>query len=302
LGKLNILAIGSHPDDIELGCGGTLMRAARSGHDVYMYVLTRGGKSGSAEERTSELYRSADFIGVNTLWVDDFEDTGLSVNKNLVNHIEYFVHKCHPDIIFTHPLNDYHHDHRAVAECTLEAARNSQNVVAYEIPVTKDFTPQLYYDISDVIDDKVKLVSVFSSQSGKVFTLAKAVRGMGEYRALQNRLAAHMTHAEAFQVLKLFVNEHFGMKKFARDAIPAAVLNDMNKDLKNIVEYRPRVAQEQITRPTSTSSKSGQEIVPQVVIHESGRDKMMISSSLARAVEGVDRNALEKAIENDLKL
>lgn len=78
------------------------------------------------------------------LWVDDFEDTDLTVGSRIINHIEYFVHKADPDIILTHPLRDYHHDHRAVAECTLEAARNSQNVFAYEIPLAMEFAPQLY--------------------------------------------------------------------------------------------------------------------------------------------------------------
>ncbi len=62
---MNILAIGAHPDDIELGCGGTLLKAVREGHNVFMYTLTRGGASGNPAQRTEELKRSAKFIGAN---------------------------------------------------------------------------------------------------------------------------------------------------------------------------------------------------------------------------------------------
>lgn len=278
------------------------MRAARAGHDVYMYVLTRGGRSGKTEERTSELYRSADLVGANTLWIDNFEDTQLSVNSRVINHIEYFVHKCHPDIIFTHPLNDYHHDHRAVAECTIEAARNSQNVLAYEIPVTKNFTPQLYYDISEVIDDKAKLIEVFASQSGKVFTLTSAVKGMGEYRALQNRLNSNISHAEAFEVLKLCVNADFTMMKLSKNSIPSAVLQDVVRDLSAIIEYRPQKVAKEITKSVTSERDAAKAVAPAISAQIGNIDKLLLSSSIAKAIEGGDRTVLEKAIEDPARV
>ena len=60
---MNILAIGAHPDDIELGCGGLLLKAARQGHNVCMYCITRGAVSGDPQQRTRELMKSAKFIG-----------------------------------------------------------------------------------------------------------------------------------------------------------------------------------------------------------------------------------------------
>jgi LmbE family N-acetylglucosaminyl deacetylase len=52
---MKIVAIGAHPDDIELGCGGLVLKAVRNGHNVYMYTLTRGSASGDPKERTKEL-------------------------------------------------------------------------------------------------------------------------------------------------------------------------------------------------------------------------------------------------------
>ena len=86
--------------------------------------------------------------------------------------------------------------------------------MSYEMPVTKDFKPQIFYDISDVVEEKVELIKLFTSQRDKIFTKANAIKGLAEYRALQGRLydpIDHMeecrnevfSHVEAFEVLKL---------------------------------------------------------------------------------------------------
>src|SRR5918999_263508 len=109
---MNILAIGAHPDDVELGCGGLLLKAAKNGHNVFVYTLTKGSASGDPNKRTQELKYSADYIGVKTSWIDNFEDTKLSLNSELINHIEYIINKSKADIVYTHSISDIHHDHR----------------------------------------------------------------------------------------------------------------------------------------------------------------------------------------------
>jgi LmbE family N-acetylglucosaminyl deacetylase len=180
---MNILAIGAHPDDIELGCGGLLLRASRQGHNVFMYTLTRGAASGDPQERTKELMKSAKFIGAKKLWIDNFEDTKLSLSSDLINHIEFFINQSDPDIVITHSIGDTHHDHRAIAASTIEAGRFVPNILSYEIPVTRDFKPQVYFDISDVIDDKIELINIFWSQRSKMFLKSNAIKGLAEYRA-----------------------------------------------------------------------------------------------------------------------
>src|SRR5271157_3324105 len=118
---MNILAIGAHPDDIELGCGGLLIKSARAGHNVFMYTLTRGGASGEPRERTEELQKSAKFIGAKDLKIDDFEDTKLTPGPELINHIESYIRFSDPDLIITHSQKDIHHDHRAIALATTES-------------------------------------------------------------------------------------------------------------------------------------------------------------------------------------
>jgi LmbE family N-acetylglucosaminyl deacetylase len=219
---MNILAIGAHPDDIELGCGGLLIKASRAGHNVYMYTLTRGGASGDARERTEELRLSAKFIGAKDCQIGDFEDTKLTPGPDLINHIESYIHMCDPDLIITHSQKDVHHDHRAIATATVEAGRSSSNILAYEIPLTKEFAPEIYYDISDVIDEKVQLIEIFWSQNSKLFLRSNAIKGLAEYRALQSRLGPSINYVETFEVVKLCLDKQFTLMKVPH---PASVVD-----------------------------------------------------------------------------
>lgn len=217
---MDILAIGAHPDDIELGCGGLLLKAAKQGHNVYMYTLTRGEASGDSQLRVDELKRSSNIIRPKALWVDNFEDTILSVSDKVINHIEFFTVVTSADIVITHSLSDIHHDHKAIAASTIEAARFVPNILSYEIPLTKDFNPQVYYDISDVVEEKVKLIKMFSSQEKKLYIKAgNAIKGLAEYRALQSRLNTKIEYAEAFEVLKISLDKEFKLWNTSQEPI-----------------------------------------------------------------------------------
>ena len=230
---VNILAIGAHPDDVELGCGGVVLKAVKEGHNVFMYTLTRGAASGDPRERTQELVTSARYIGVKKLWIDNFDDTKLTVNSELINAIESYITEAQADVVFTHSLFDIHHDHKAIAASVLEAGRFVPNILAYEIPLTKDFKPQVFYDISDVVEEKVKLIRLFKSQRDKIYLKANAIRGLAEYRALQSRLNGSMVnnsvsqeadaiseanrYVEAFEVLKVCLDKEFRLSKSLHD-------------------------------------------------------------------------------------
>ncbi len=208
---MNILALGAHPDDIELGCGGLLLKASKQGHNVFMYILTRGAAAGDPMQRTTEQKEAARIIGARASWIDNFEDTKLTLSVDLINHIEQVIRMTRPDIIYTHPQGDTHHDHRAVAAATYEAARFVPNILSYEMPVTKDFKPQVYCDISDVIDEKIDLLNAFVSQSEKMFIKSHAVKGLSQYRAMQSRLGAKVTAVEAFEVMQMSLTPNFNL-------------------------------------------------------------------------------------------
>ncbi|HMK82383.1 MAG TPA: PIG-L family deacetylase [Candidatus Bathyarchaeia archaeon] len=232
---MNILAIGAHPDDIELGCGGLLLKCASQGHSINMYALTRGAASGDPRQRTRELHESAKFIGATNLWIDNLEDTKLTVNDELINHIEHIINKSRPDLILTHSDGDSHHDHRAIALATVEAGRFYSNILAYEIPLTKNFSPQVYFDVSDVIDKKVRLIEIFWSQHSKLYLKANAIKGLAEYRALQSRLNTAADHVEAFEVLKLCLTKELGLAQVPVERLPRVPEPQTNYNLEQII-------------------------------------------------------------------
>jgi LmbE family N-acetylglucosaminyl deacetylase len=230
---VDILAIGAHPDDVELGCGGLLLKAVRNGHQVYILTLTKGAASGDPKQRTQELMKSAKFIGVQDVRIGDFEDTKLTVSSELINYIEAYVDEVNPDLILTHFHGDIHHDHRAVSTATLESARFNSNILAYEIPLTRNFEPKVYYDISDVIDEKVELIRIFWSQRSKLYTKANAIKGLAEFRALQSRLNTSIDYVETFDVLKLCLDKEFKLQKVPYDKSAAV---EGAKSLENMVK------------------------------------------------------------------
>lgn len=200
--KVKILAIGAHPDDVEIGCGGFLLKSTHAKDEVFIYCLTRGEAGGGGrDQREKEARISAEMIGAQAIWFGEFQDTELNPTGALVNNIEAVIDQVNPDIIFTHAKNDEHHDHRAVGLCTIEAARHYPTILAYEIPLTKNFQPQIYVDISDVIQMKVKLISLYHSQKAKRYLWKDAIYGLAQYRALQSRLR-DTQFVEAFQVVK----------------------------------------------------------------------------------------------------
>jgi LmbE family N-acetylglucosaminyl deacetylase len=146
-----------------------------------MCAVTRESASGDPVQRTRELKESAKFIGATNLWIDNFEDTKLSGNDDLINHIEHIINKTSPDLILTDSDGDSHHDHRAIALATVEAGRYYSNILPYEIPLTENFSPQVYFDISDAINKKVRLIEIFWSQHSKLYLKANAIKGLAEY-------------------------------------------------------------------------------------------------------------------------
>lgn len=228
---MNILAIGAHPDDIELGCGGTLLKASKQGHSVYMYTITRGGSAGQVIRRSNEIVNAAKLIGATSLWIDDYEDSKVYLTKELIESIEFFIKKTKADIIYTHPLNDNHHDHRSIARATMEAGRFTPNIFAYENPSTRNFNPTMFYDITDVIEAKINLIKLHESQDSKIFLSSNSVKGLSEHRAIQTRLDEKIANMEAFEIMKITFEKDLTLFKTKR------ITKEELQTPKQVIEY-----------------------------------------------------------------
>ena len=154
---MNILAIGAHPDDIEFGCGGTLLKYAQAGHDITLFVLTDGGFGGEPQRRRDEQHESARLLKAQGVMWGDLPDTELVDNRQLIVKIDEAVHKVKPDLVFLNYLEDVHQDHRALAQAGTSATRYVREVLFYEVPTTHHFEPDIFVDIQDVLEKKLEL-------------------------------------------------------------------------------------------------------------------------------------------------
>lgn len=200
-----VLAIGAHPDDLELACGGTLAKFVDSGHEVQGLVMSDGNRGGDALERSLDAQRGAAFMGLTGMTHHNFTDTDLGRHsQEMVGVIESAIARYNPDIILTHSNHDQHQDHQAVHMATLRAARQHHSILCYESPsATRDFSPSVFVDIDDYVDAKVQAVKMHSDQLAKPYMTPERVRGIASFRGGQARRRV----AEAYEPVRLLSTE-----------------------------------------------------------------------------------------------
>lgn len=161
---MNVLAIGSHPDDIELGCAGALARHTAAGHRVTLLVMTNGERGpGNVAQRKLEQEAAAKVIRAKLLWAG-FHDCEVPNGPETVGLIEDVIASVHADVVYTHAPHDTHQDHVAVAAASLAAARRLPRVLCYQGPSTTTFEPTVYVDIDETIATKLAALGAHSSQ------------------------------------------------------------------------------------------------------------------------------------------
>lgn len=181
--KLDILAFGAHPDDVELGCSGTIAKEISLGKKVGIIDLTRGelGTRGSVEIRNSESAKAAEILGISARENLDMRD-GFFVNDEIHQmEIIKMIRKYQPEIVLCNAIDDRHIDHgkgsKLVSDaCFLSGLRmitteiDGINQTAWRPKVVyhyiqwKNIEPDFVVDISDFIDVKMKSILAYSSQ------------------------------------------------------------------------------------------------------------------------------------------
>ncbi len=200
---MNILAVGAHPDDIEFGCGGTLIKYAEKGHDVFLLVLTRGNVGGDPRVRTREQEEAVRFMKARKVFWGDFADTEIPLNNELIAVIENAVNETNPHMVFFNYIDDVHQDHRTAAQATVSATRYLKEVLYYEVPTTQNFEPDVFVNITDVLDKKLDLLKLHASQVDKTrvenLTIVESARSCANFRGFQGRVK----YAEGFKALRI---------------------------------------------------------------------------------------------------
>ena len=203
---IRILALGAHPDDIEAGCGGTLMKYLRNGHRIFLMIMTEGERGAPKGVRKREQQRAAKWLRAEKIYWGGYPDAELPVEQDLIRKIERLLREVDPHFIFVHYFDDTHQDHRHLAISTMTATRYTKNVLFYEGPTTQNFAPTVFVDIDPVLEMKVEALRAHKSQVKKTniegLTIVDVIRSSAHFRGIQGRVK----NAEAFVPLRLFIN------------------------------------------------------------------------------------------------
>lgn len=205
---LDLLAIVAHPDDAELLCGGTLIRAADAGHRTGVLDLTGGeiGTAGTADLRSEESARAADLLGLATRRVAGLPDGSLENTPEARARVAAFIRELRPDTVILMWPEARHPDHRAASQLAYDAAfiaglskapvdgspfrpRKVVYAMAYREHAPR---PSFVVDITEQMERKLEAIYAFGSQfEGK--------KGMGEVypggdRDLREQLKVHAAY------------------------------------------------------------------------------------------------------------
>ena len=233
--KVDILAIGAHPDDVELGCGGTVSKMVAEGKRVAILDLTRGelGTRGSAETRKEEAKKGAEIMGVEIRENLDLPDGFLENTRAYQMKIVEAIRKYQPDIVLANSIDDRHPDHAKACKlvsdsCFLSGLRKIETHLDGRVQEIwrpkyifnyiqwKEVVPDFVIDISEFQDQKIKACMAYQSQfydpNSKEPVTPIATKDFQEsltYRAQNLGRLSGVTFAEGFTTEKLIALKNF---------------------------------------------------------------------------------------------
>lgn len=184
--KDKILIIAAHPDDEVLGCFGTISKMIKNGAEVITLILSKG-KASRKNDTTNdqeilykEMIEANNSIGIKKVIQLDFPDNEFDKISllTIIQEIEKIKSEFSPNMIFTHYIHDINIDHQITAKAVLTATRPIRgetvaDLYYMEVPSSTEwngyskeftFTPNVFFDITDTIDDKVKAMSLYRSE------------------------------------------------------------------------------------------------------------------------------------------
>lgn len=201
-----VIAVGAHPDDLELGCGGTLARLSRAGARVVMVVVSIPS---NLRSRRLEAMKAAEILGCEVRFLTPNKCSRVEDLKThqLVGMIDALVKELEPAAMFCHCLANLHLDHKLVNEACMASQRLRYFDIFCYSPtschaVNIAFYPHAYIDISDVIEEKMRAIRVHSSQFD--------ARGLNteRYREVDGNLGkiVGVKYAEGVEIIRMKVN------------------------------------------------------------------------------------------------
>jgi len=197
-GKL--LFVGPHPDDVELGCGGTISRWKNSA-DIMVVVLSPCNDEPKNHNILNEAKTACNTLGVNNLLLETLPRRTFHNDRQKIREILIRVKDdFEPTMVFCPSLHDTHQDHSVAAEETLRLFKDV-GLACYESPRSSmNFTPNMYVSLSDAdVKRKIDALGSYKSQFDRFYFKANVVQAFLEMRGCQCRTR----YAEAFEVMRI---------------------------------------------------------------------------------------------------
>ena len=206
---MNILAIGAHFDDIELGCGGTLARHNNKKNKIYALVATDSAYSNyegnlirSAKIAKKEGIKGLKTLGVKEIFFGKFKTFKIDNLDKLNRQIIKILNTKKIDLVFTHWSGDIHIDHSQVSKASLHSCRHVKKILMYRsnwYSSNLDFSKNYYVDISDFWKNKEQSINCHTSELKRT---KKRWIDFWKNEALNTGQEVGKKYAESFQIIK----------------------------------------------------------------------------------------------------
>jgi len=223
---MNVLIIAAHPDDEVLGCGGTIARLVKEGHDVYIAIMGEGITSryrqreevdrALVEELRVRSQKVSKFLGIQEVFLYNLPDNRFDTVPllDVVKIIEELLGRLRPQVIYTHHAGDLNIDHVVVHRAVLTVTRpvvdySVKEIYAFEVPSSTEwafsqfrpaFKPNMFMDISDTLELKIQAMQLYESEA-RLFPHPRSTESL---RAIAQHWGsvAGLKAAEAFELIR----------------------------------------------------------------------------------------------------
>ncbi len=203
----NILVFGAHPDDLEIGMGGTVAKLSRLGYKVKLVIATLPNftQSDKKDERRMEAVRSSKVMGCPEPDFLDLPPEEMTHSRKLIGLMDKYMVDYKPIAVFTQWIGDSHQDHQALTKSVISGSRDTTDLFMYETTIPggiteQAFRPQLFIDISDFMEPKKSALECFESQQLRCGPIwIGAIEGRAAFRGYQ----LNCKYAEAFEVIRI---------------------------------------------------------------------------------------------------
>jgi LmbE family N-acetylglucosaminyl deacetylase len=208
---MNILAVGAHFDDVELGCSGTLINHVRQGNKVTLVVITNSAYKNpngrlirSKEDALKEGLTASEIMGAQLICLD-YETFMVPFDEKLTKQLTAYIEELEIDTIYSPWTHDLHRDHQYAGKAALMAGRHVPRFLMYRpnfYDTEHAFRGNFYSDISDVFEEKEKVIKAHKSELKRVrYSWLEFIRN-------QNRNDGQkigVNYAECFEIARYLI-------------------------------------------------------------------------------------------------